>query len=54
MVNLEPAPGFYENYGYREYEKKFLHHATVSILNIFTYNINVILWNKSNKIFIIQ
>ena len=34
MNNLEPEPGFYEGNGYGEYEKKFLHHATVSMLKI--------------------
>ena len=32
MENLEPEPGFYDLYGYGEYEKQFLHHATVSML----------------------
>ena len=43
MDNLEPAPGFYESNRYGEYKKKLLLHATVSMLNIYTYNINIIL-----------
>ena len=38
MDNLEPQPGFYNENGYGEVEKHFLHHATVSILNIYTPN----------------
>ena len=32
MENLEPYPGFYDEKGYGEYEKQFLHYATVSML----------------------
>ena len=32
MENLEPYPGFYDGRGYGEYEKQFLHNATVSML----------------------
>ena len=32
MEILEPYPGFYDLRGYGEYEKQFLHHATVSML----------------------
>ena len=36
MDNLEPYPGFYDDNEYGEYEKHFLHHATVSVLfNLF-------------------
>ena len=34
MDNLEPQPGFYNKRGYGEFEKHYLHHATVSVLNI--------------------
>ena len=34
MDNLEPYQGFYDKRGYEESEKHFLHHATVSMLNI--------------------
>ena len=34
MDNLEPELGFYDVNGYGEFEKHFLHHATVSMLNI--------------------
>ena len=34
MEGLEPWTGFYAEKQYGEYEKKFLHHATVSMLNI--------------------
>ena len=34
MENLEPYPGFYDLRGYGEYEKQFLHHATVSMLKL--------------------
>ena len=39
MDSLEPYQGFYEKQGYGEYEKHFLHHATVSMLKIYIYNI---------------
>ena len=39
MNILEPEPGFYDAYGYKEYEKDLLHNATVSILNIYIYKI---------------
>ena len=42
MDNLEPEPGFYVNYEYGEYEKHFLHYATVSMLNIYVSNSQVI------------
>ena len=42
MSNLEPEPGFYNENGYGEVEKHFLHYATVSMLNIYIYNIQVI------------
>ena len=38
MDYLEPEPGFYESIGYGQYEKKFIHNATVSMLNIKIYN----------------
>ena len=38
MDNLEPYPGFYDDNEYGEYEKHFLHHATVSMLNVYIYN----------------
>ena len=38
MHNLEPFQGFYKRNEYGEYEKKFIHHATVSMLNILTCN----------------
>ena len=34
MDNLEPYRGFYNEREYGEYEKHFLHHATVSVLFI--------------------
>ena len=34
MENLELEPGFYNKRGYGEFEKHYLHHATVSVLNI--------------------
>ena len=37
MDNLEPYPGYYDNRGYGDNEKYFLHHATVSMLNIYIY-----------------
>ena len=37
MENLEPYPGFYDEKQYGEYEKQFLHYATVSMQNIFVY-----------------
>ena len=42
MSNLEPEPGFYNENGYGEVEKHFLHYATVSMLNIYIYNNQVI------------
>ena len=41
MDNLEPYQGFYAKKGYGEYEKHFLHHATVSMLNIYIFDNNV-------------
>ena len=38
MENLKPEPGFYDKRGYGEFEKRFLHYATVSMLNTFIYN----------------
>ena len=38
MYNLEPEPGFYHKYGYGEFEKRFLHYVTVSMLNTYIYN----------------
>ena len=38
MDDLEPGPGFYDRHGYGKFEKHFLHHATVSMLNINFYN----------------
>ena len=38
MYSLEPYKGFYDKKGYGEIEKHFLHHATVSMLNIYIYN----------------
>ena len=43
MDNLEPEPHFYHDNEYEEYEKHFLHHATVSMLNILINNSDVIL-----------
>ena len=34
MENLEPYQGFYDKKGYGQYEKRFLHYATVSMVNI--------------------
>ena len=34
MENLELEPGFYNKRGYGEFEKHYLHHATVSLLKI--------------------
>ena len=42
MEELEPTPGFYAQNGYGDYEKLFLHHATVSMLNIYVYINDVI------------
>ena len=46
MENLEPYPGFYDEKQYGEYEKQFLHYATVSMQNIFVYKIKVIKLSK--------
>ena len=46
MENLEPYPGFYDEKQYGEYEKQFLHYATVSMQNIFVYEIKVIKLSK--------
>ena len=35
MDNLQPNQDIYAEFGYKEYEKYFLHHATVSMLNIY-------------------
>ena len=35
MDNLQPIQDIYAEFGYKEYEKYFLHHATVSMLNIY-------------------
>ena len=43
MESLEPEPGFYDKNGYGEYEKQFLHYATVSMLNISVCN-NSVIW----------
>ena len=56
MDNLEPFPGFYDDNEYGEYEKHLLHHAAVSVLNIYLHNIQVlhfsIFFNKNtNNIF---
>ena len=42
MDNLKPYPGFYAIRGYEGSEKYFLHHATVSVLNIYIYYSQVI------------
>ena len=42
MDNLEPEPGFYDKRGYGEFEKHLLHHAAVSVLNIYLHNIQVL------------
>ena len=41
MDNLEPYSDYYAKRGYGEYEKHFLHHATVSMLNIYIFDNNV-------------
>ena len=46
MDNLEPYPGFYDQNGYGEYERQFLHHATVSMLNIYIYKDKVVKLRK--------
>ena len=38
MDNLEPRPGFYAKHEYGEYEKHFIHHAAVSMLNVYSHN----------------
>ena len=42
MENLEPYSGFYAENRYGEYEKRFIHYATVSMLNNYIYNNQVI------------
>ena len=39
---METLERIYNENGYGEYEKQFLHHATVSLLNIYYYNSQVI------------
>ena len=56
MENLELEPGFYNKRGYGEFEKHYLHHATVSVLIlifiIVKLYILIILFNKNiNNIF---
>ena len=46
MDNLEPELGFYERNKYGEYEKRFLHYATVSLFYVLTYNNDLILLIK--------
>ena len=49
MDNLEPEEGFYDKNEYGEYEKQWLHHATVSMLNI--YIVQVVYLSKLSLFF---
>ena len=46
MEGLESWTGFYAEKQYGDYEKKFLHHATVSMLNIYIYKDKVVKLRK--------
>ena len=51
MDNLEPYSGFYDENGYGEDKKFFLHYATVSLLNIYIYIFQVIYLGKLSFFF---
>ena len=46
MEKLDPKHGFYVKNGFGEYEKQLIHHATVSMLQIWISNNDYVLWNK--------
>ena len=51
MDNLEPYPGFYNEYGYGEDQKYLFHYAKVSMLNIYIYIFQVIYLGKLSFFF---
>ena len=56
MDNLEPYPGFYDNRGYGDGEKYFLHHTTVCIYFYYSQVIYLsnIFYLNINKIFVLN